>query len=171
MILTSSYRVILVQDFWRLFPIPSSPSQTLIQSPPALKDISKQVDFYIELPFSPMEGRLAYDCGRVAVASAHAVYVFTLDSRNPPWPNLRLREVWFGRISSTLLAPCLELAETKLYLMFPGGPRNERGENTWCYDIRKRGTSLFDYRAYSILFLTAPRHLEPFKSHNYRPTL
>ena len=37
--------------------------------------------------------------------------------------------------------------------------------------IRKRGTSLFDYRAYSILFLTAPRHLEPFESRNYRPTL
>lgn len=159
-ILTSSYRVILVQDFWRLFPVPSSPSQTLIRSPPALKDVSKQVDFYIELPFSPTEGRLAYDRGRVAVASAHAVYVFTLDSildrlgevplppkdgslqilpnsadRNPPWPNFRLSEVWFSKISSTLLAPCLELAETKLYLMFPGGSRDERGENMWCYDF------------------------------------
>ena len=37
--------------------------------------------------------------------------------------------------------------------------------------IRKRGTSLFDYRAYSILFLTAPHHLVPFESRNYRPTL
>ena len=38
-------------------------------------------------------------------------------------------------------------------------------------NIRKRGTSLFDYRAYSILFLTAPCHLEPFESRNYWPTL
>ena len=139
----------------------SSPSSTLIRSPPTLKDISKQVDFYIERPFSQAQGRIAYHRGRVAVASVCGVYVFTLDStldqlgeialppkdaplqtvlasaeRDSPWPNLRLRKLWFGKTLSTEVVPCLELAGTKLYLsVFHFSHWEDRGDNMWCYDF------------------------------------
>jgi hypothetical protein len=160
-ILTLSFRVILVQDFWRLLPVSPSSSPTSVPSPQLLKDISKQIDFYIDPPFAQRDGRLAYDRGRVAVASTYGIYVLTLDSildqlgeialppkddsletplnsaeRDPPWPDLRVREVSFGNIFSTETVPCLQLTETRLYLsVFPRYFRDKRGENMWCYDF------------------------------------
>ncbi|KAF9789196.1 hypothetical protein BJ322DRAFT_1177087 [Thelephora terrestris] len=160
-ILTLSFRVILVQDFWRLLPVSPSFSPTSVPSTPLLKDISKQIDFYIEPPFAQRDGRLAYDRGRVAVASTYGIYVLTLDSvldqfgeialppkddslempldpaeRDPSWPDLRVREVSFGNIFSTETVPSLQLTETRLYLsVFPKYFRDKRGENMWCYDF------------------------------------
>lgn len=159
-ILTLYHKIILLQDFWRLFPVSSSSSPTLIPSPPTLKDISKQVDFHIDRPLPRTEGRLAYDRGRVAVASTDGIYVLTLNSildqlgeiashpkgvslqtlpklteQDPPWPSIRVRGVRFCRAFSTFI-PCLQLAETKLYLtVFRDGSESAPGENMWCYDF------------------------------------
>ena len=150
-----SNRVILVQDFWRLI----MPSQI------TLRQIAKQVDFYIEplsLP-TDMETCLAYHCGKVAVFGAHGVYVLLLDSildqlgeinlppkdvslRNlprssehkPSWPNLRLHKVAFYglQIHRSDIISCLQLSETKLYLsVISEDLLNEWSENMWCYDF------------------------------------
>ncbi|KAF9789183.1 hypothetical protein BJ322DRAFT_1017897 [Thelephora terrestris] len=132
-ILTLSFRVILIQDFWRLLPVSPSSSPTSVPSLPLLKDISKQIDFYIEPPLVQRDGLLAYHRGRVAVVRTYGIYVLNLDSildqlgeialptkddllENPPnsaecdpsWPDLRL-------------------TETKLYLsVFPKYFRDKR---------------------------------------------
>lgn len=164
-IMAMSGRVILVQDFWRLFPAlsPSSP-KTLISSPVTLKDISKQVDFYIDQPPSLTEGYLAYDRGRVAAMGVHGVYVLVLDSildklgeigslpkdvslqasqqisseHRQSWPNLRLRKVEFNDLEmfKAALFSCLQLSETKLYFsVLPDDAEDEGGENMWCCDF------------------------------------
>ena len=160
-----SGRVILIQDFWRLFPASSSSaSQTPILSPRILKDISKQVDFYVEHPPPLTEGYLAYDRGKVAVMGGHGVYVLVLDSildklgeirslskdyslqtaqqtspkQEQSWPNLRLREVEFGDLEmhNMALFLCLQLSETKLYFsLLPNDAIVDRDENMWCYDF------------------------------------
>jgi hypothetical protein len=160
-ILKLSFRVILVQDFWRLLPVSPSFSPTSVPSTPPLKDISKQIDFYIEPPLVQRDGRLAYHRGRVAVARTYGIYVLNLDSildqlgeialpskddslenppnsaeRDPSWPDLRVRGVSFGNIFSTETVPSLQLTETKLYLsVFPKYYRDKRGENMWRYDF------------------------------------
>ena len=158
-------RVILVQDFWRLFPTLSSSSpQTLVPSPVTLKDISKQVDFNcVGQLSSPTEGYLAYDRGKVAVMSTNGVYVLVLDSildklgeirplqkdtslptahqipkGDPSWPSLRAREVEFDEyeMATAAMFLCLQLSETKLYFsVLPGGARGDQNENMWCYDF------------------------------------
>ena len=135
-IVGTSNRVILVQDFWRLV----GPSKI------TLKQISKQVDFYIERPSLPLETRtcLAYDCGKVAIFGAYGVFVLVLDSildqlgeidllpkdvslqtlphslqdHKPSWPNLRLRLVLFKdlEVLGSDIISCLQLTETKLYV-------------------------------------------------------
>lgn len=154
-IMAMSNRVILLQDFRRLI----SPS------PVALKQISKQVDFYVGRPSLPsgMETCLAYDRGKVAVFGAHGVFVLVLDSvldqlgeiqllpkdvslqrlpsaseHEASWPNLRLREVVFNdlRVLRSDIISCLQLTETKLYLtVISDDAINERGENMWCFDF------------------------------------
>ena len=164
-VLTSSYRVILVQDFWRLFQASSfSPASSL----PALRDISKQVDFHPEPPSSQVQSHITYNHGRVAVASTFSIYVLTLDSflsqlgeipsprkdsslqtlpnsaeRDPPWLNLRVREVRLGKKIGRRDVLCLWLAETKLYVsVFPDDSWGHRGENTWCYDFASSPSSV-----------------------------
>jgi hypothetical protein len=135
-IMATSNRVILIQDFWRLIP----PSKI------TLKQISKQVDFYIQWPSSPLEMNscLAYDRGKVAIFGAYGVFVLILDSlldqlgeidllpkhvslrtlprsspeHKPSWPNLRLRQVLFHdlKLLRSDIISCLQLTETKLYL-------------------------------------------------------
>lgn len=152
-IMAMSNRVILVQDFQRLI----GPSQTM------LKDISKQIDFYIERPSLPTntETYLAYDRGKVAIFGAHGIFILVLDSildkleeiKLPPkdislrdlekssehegsWPNLRLRKVEFDNrvVSGTGITPCLQLTETRLYFsVISEDPPN--GDNMWCYDF------------------------------------
>jgi len=164
-IMARSNRIILIQDFWRLFPTLSSSSpQTSTPSPISLRDISKQVDLYIDRPMLEMEGYLAYDRGKVATVGAHGVYVLLLDSildrmgemdlppkdpslqslqpaspkHKPSWPYLRLREVQFDDpdMLSTQIVSCLQLTETKLYLsVFSDDIWEGRGENMWCYDF------------------------------------
>jgi hypothetical protein len=132
----TSNRVILVQDFWRLI----APSKI------TLRQISKQVDFYIEGPSLPSEmiPFLAYDCGKVAIFGAYGVFVLVLDSildqlgeidllpkdaslkilpqrsmeHKPSWPNLRLRQVVFDDLGGfeSDIISSLQLTETKLYL-------------------------------------------------------
>lgn len=168
-----SGRIILIQDFGRLFPtLSSSSSQTLIQSPITLKDISKQVDFYISQPSLLREGYLAYDRGKVGVMGAHGVYVLVLDSildklgeiRSLPkddsiqttqwmsseheesWPSLRLREVEFYDLDmpSTALFLCLQLSETKLYFsVLPDDVAGGQDENMWCYDFASSPPSTY----------------------------
>lgn len=162
MILTSSYRIILVQNYWRLFQAPSSsPASSL----PALRDISKQVDFHPEPPSSQMLSHLAYEHGRIAVASVFSMHVLTLDSlleqlgeitlpkkdislqtlqnsarHDPPW---RVRKVWFGEKFGRKAISCLRLAETKLYVsVFPDDSWSDRGGNMWCYDFASPPTSV-----------------------------
>jgi len=164
-IMATSNRIILIQDFWRLFPTPSSSSpSTLTPSPITLQQISKQVDFYIDRPTLEMEGYLAYDRGKVAGVGVHGVFVLVLDSildqlgeiDLPPkdaslrnlrpgssehqqsWPCLRLCEVQFGDpdMLDMQIISCLQLTETKLYLsVFSDDIWDERGENMWCYDF------------------------------------
>ena len=164
-IMATSNRIILIQDFWRLFPTLSSSSPpTLTPSPITLRDISKQVDFYIDRPILEMEGYLAYDRGKVAAIGIHGVFVLVLDSvfdqlgemslppkdgslqslqpassaHEPSWPHLRLREVQFDDpdMPNTQIISCLQLTETKLYLsLFSDDMWDERGENMWCYDF------------------------------------
>ena len=164
-IMTTGNRIILIQDFWRLFPTLSSSSPpTLTPSQTKLRDISKQVDFYTDRPILEMEGYLAYDRGRVATVGIHGVFVLVLDSildqlgemSLPPkdpslqglqpassehelsWPHLRLREVQFDDpdMLNTQIISCLQLTETKLYLsVFSDDIWDERGENMWCYDF------------------------------------
>ena len=164
-IMATSSRIILIQDFWRLFPTLSSSSPaTLTPSPITLQDISKQVDFYIDRPILEMEGYLAYDRGKVAVVGIHGVFVLVLNSildqlgemslppqdaslrhlqpasweHEPSWPLLRLREVEFDDpdMLNTQIISCLQLTETKLYLsVFSDDILDERGENMWCYDF------------------------------------
>ncbi|KAF9642594.1 hypothetical protein BDM02DRAFT_3176644 [Thelephora ganbajun] len=163
-IMTMSNRIILVQDFWRLFPTLSSSSPpTLIPSPITLQHISKQVDFYTERPLLEAEGYLAYYRGKVAGVGIHGVYVLVLDSildqlgeiellpkdvslqnlqtkspeREPSWPNLRLREVEFDlEMFNAEIISCLQLTETKLYLsVLSDDIMDDRGENMWCCDF------------------------------------
>ena len=163
-IMTLSGRIILIQDFWRLCPTLSSSSPpTLTPSPTTLQHISKQVDLYTDRPSLEMEGYLAYDRGKVAVAGIHGVFVLVLDSildqlgeiepppkdvclqslqpesleREPSWPHLRLREVQFEdpEMMNTDIISCLQLTETKLYLSVFDDILDERGENMWCYDF------------------------------------
>jgi len=163
-IMAMSSRIILVQDFWRLFPTlsPTSPP-TLITSPITLRHISKQVDFYTDRPVLEMEGYLAYDRGKVAVFGIHGVFVLVLDpildqsgeieqlpkdaslrklprssEHEPSWPNLRLREVQFDDLDifNTEIISCLQLTETKLYLsVLSDDIVDDRGGNMWCYDF------------------------------------
>jgi hypothetical protein len=159
--MTRSSRIILVQDFWRLFPmLSSSPSP-----PITLQHISKQVDVYTDRPLLEMEGYLAYGDGKVAAVGLHGVFVLVLDSildqlgeidlppkaisleglqstssmYAPSWPNLRLREAQFDdpEMSTTMdFISCLQLTETKLYLsVFSDDILDEQGENMWCYDF------------------------------------
>lgn len=154
-----SGRVILIQDFWRLFPTLSSSSPiTLTPSPITLKDISKQVDFYAQQPSTLMEGYLAYNRGKVGVIGIHGVYVLVLDSildklgeigplpkdaslrsmHKNSWPNLRLRKVEFHdfEMPSTAVFLCLQLSETKLYFsVLQDEAGRGRDENMWCYDF------------------------------------
>jgi len=163
-IMAMSNRIILVQDFWRLFPTLSSTSpSTLIASPTTLRHISKQIDFYTERPLLEMEGYLAYDRGKVAVFGIHGVFVLVLDSildqlgeiellpkdpslqklpksseHKPSWPNLRLREVQFDDLDmfNTEIISCLQLSETKLYLsVLSDDILDDQGGNMWCYDF------------------------------------
>jgi len=152
--MTLSNRIILVQDFWRLFtPFPIK-----------LQHVSKQLDFYTDRPMLETGGYLAYDRGKVAVIGVHGIFVLVLDSildqlgeidlppkdfslqhlpqtsskDKPSWPNLRLREVQFDdlKILSTDMISCLQLTETKLHLsVLSDGIMDERGENMWCYDF------------------------------------
>jgi len=160
-----SNRIILIQDFWRLFPTLSSSSPPkLTPSPITLQQISKQIDFYIERPLLEVEGYLAYDQGKVAVVGLHGLFVLVLDSildqldevdlppkdaslqnlppappgDKPSWPNLRLREVQFGDLDmlDVDLILCLQLTETKLYVsVLSEDFVEERGENMWSYDF------------------------------------
>lgn len=162
-ILTSCKMIVLVQDFWRLFPIlPPSPSAPILP-PTTFGKISKQVYLCNEPPSRDVEGCLAYHRGKVAVASTHGIYVLVLDSildrwgeidfppkgislrilpkpseHEPPWSNLRLREVRFcdAEIQGGRIILCLRLTATKLYFsVFPDDLTDERGENMWCYDF------------------------------------
>ena len=158
-----SDEVILVQNFWRLLPILSSSQSTPIQSPTTLRNISKQVFFHSAPLPRHAEGCLAYDRGKVAVLNRHGIYVLVLDSildefgeidlppkdislqtlprspgHEPPWPNLRFREVKFCGVemSCTGIILCVQLTETKLYFsVFPNDVTDERGENMWCYNF------------------------------------
>ena len=158
-----SNRIILIQDFWRLFPTLSSSSPPkLIPSPTSLQEISKQVDFYLERPLLEAEGYLAYDCGKVAVVGLRGLFVLVLDSildqldeidlppkdgslqnlplpdHKPSWPNLRLREVQFDDLDmfNVDMISCLQLTETRLYLsVLSDDFIEERGGNMWCYDF------------------------------------
>lgn len=160
-----SNRVILIQDFWRLFPTFSSSSPpTLTSSPITLQQISKQVDFYIDRPLLHTEGYLAYDRDKIAVVGIHGIFVLVLDSildqleevdlppkdvslRNlpltspehkPSWPNLRLREVEFYDLDmfNADMISCLQLTETKLYLsVLLDNFGEDLGGNMWCYDF------------------------------------
>lgn len=162
-ILTLSGKVTLVQDFWRLIPIFSSSTSTLLRL--TLGNISKQVDFYSKrpLPITAAGGRLAYNRGKVAYVNSDGLYLLVLDSmldqlgeidfpqgsgslqvlpglskRESPWPDLRLREVRFDGVEIPIeeIILCLQLTETKLYFsVFPKDFRDERGENMWCYDF------------------------------------
>lgn len=163
-VMTMSSRIILIPNFWRLFSTlsPSSPS-TSPSSPITLQDISMQVDFHDQSP-SVMQGYLAYDRGKVAIACVHGVFVLVLDSilgqlgdidpppnhiplsgsqptssgLQPPWPNLRLREIRFDdpEMFDTGFMSCLQLTETKLYLSYSNDYwDDERGDNMWCYDF------------------------------------
>ena len=160
-----SNRIILIQDFWRLFPTlsPSSP-HTSTPSPVTLRQIAKQVDFYTERPLLELEGYLAYDHGKVAIAGIHGIYVLVLDSildqlgeielppkdvslqslqpitpeHTPSWQNLRLREVQFDYpgVIGTDRVLCLQLTATKLYISAISADLvGERGGNMWCYDF------------------------------------
>jgi len=149
-----SNRIILIQDFWRLF----------APSPVKLRHISKQIDFYIDRPSLEAEGYLAYDRGKVAIVGIHGVFVLILDSifdrlgeldlppkdfslqglqltspeHKPSWPALRLREVQFddSEMLSTDIVSCLQLTETRLYLSVRSDDiLDEQGENMWCYDF------------------------------------
>ena len=171
-IMSQSTRVILIQDFWRLFPASSSSTP----SPIPLQHISKQVDFYIDRPSLETEGYLAYDGGKVAVVGIHGVFVLILDpildqlgeiaplpkdislqhlrptssEHKPSWPNLRLREVQFHdpEMSDTEIISCLQLTETKLYLsVFSDNLLDERGENMWCYDFASSPSSAWVLRS------------------------
>jgi hypothetical protein len=163
--MTLSNRIILVQDFWRLFPTLSSSSPpTLTPSPIKLQHISKQVDLYPDQQSLETQGYLAYDRGKVAVVGIYGVFVLVLDSildqleeidlppkdvsldnlrstssgHEPSWPNLRLRGVQFDdpEMFTTGIISCLQLTETKLYLsVFTDDILDERGENMWCYDF------------------------------------
>lgn len=154
-IMAMSNRVILVQDFRRLL----KPSKI------TLKQISKQVDFYIERPSLPADTEtcLAYDNGKVAIFGAHGLYILVLDSildqlgeidllpkdvslrglprsseQNPSWPNLRLRKVEFDdlEVLRSDIISCLQLTKTRLYVsVISEDPLNERGDNVWCYDF------------------------------------
>lgn len=134
--MATSNRVILIQDFWRLI----APSQI------TLKQIAKQIDFYLEQPTLPLETmtHFAYDRGKIAIFGAHGVFVLVLDSildqlgeidslpkdvslqifsksspeHKPSWPNLRLRQVLFNNLEvlESDIVSCLQLTETKLYL-------------------------------------------------------
>ena len=59
----------------------------------------------------------------------------------PPWPNLRLREVRFDGVEvSGRRVPylCMALTETKLYFsIVPDDIADELGENMWCYDFAR----------------------------------
>lgn len=163
-IMALSTRIILIQDFWRLFPTLSSSSPpTFTPSPITLQNISKQVDLYIDRPTLETGGYLAYDRGKVAVAGIHGIFVLVLDSildqlgdielpqkhislqslrpasgHKPSWPNLRLREVEFHdpEMLDTEIISCLQLTETKLYLSaFTDDIFDDSGENMWCYDF------------------------------------
>jgi len=161
-IMALSNRVILIQDFWRLFPTFSSSSPpTSTPSPTTLQKISKQVDFYIERPLLEAEGYLAYNDGKIAVIGIHGIFVLVLDSildqlgevdlppkdvslppasseHNPSWPNLRLREVEFDGLDmfDTDVVSCLQLTETRLYVSVLSDDFNEDlGGNMWCYDF------------------------------------
>lgn len=138
-----------------------SPSSALTQFPLALRDISKQVEFYIEQPFLWPHSRLVYHRGRVTIAGIHGVYVLTLGSvldqlgdialpptnvslqslsgseeHNSPFPKLRVYKIQFGEIFSTEFFQTLELSETKLYLsVHPKDHWAQLGENMWCYDF------------------------------------
>lgn len=141
----------------------SSSPPTLIPSPIKLKDISKQVDFYIRQPSQEMEGYLAYDRGKVAVMGTHGIYVLVLDSildrlgeieplqkdislrakhisseNEPTWPNLRLRQVEFddaGMFDSVMFL-CLQLTETKLFFsVLPNDVVDGWDGNMWCCDF------------------------------------
>ena len=164
-IMALSNRIILIQNFWRLFPT-LSPSSPLVSTSSAaiLRQIAKQVDFYIERPLLEFEGYLAYDRGKIAVAGIHGIYVLVLDSildrlgeielppkdvslrsleptiseYTPSWRNLRLREVRFDypHITDADRILCLQLTETKLYVsVLSGDLVDERGGNMWCYDF------------------------------------
>lgn len=140
-----SSRVILIQDFWKLFlTFSQSSPPTLIPSPIALKDITKQVDLSINRPMLIRDGYLAYGHGKVAILGYLGVYVLVLESildqlgeikllpkdpslhatqqasleHKPSWPKLRLRQVKFDdlKINTGLMISCLQLTETKLYL-------------------------------------------------------
>ena len=153
-IMGMSSRIILVQDFWRLF----APSST------KLHHISKQIDFYSDRPTLEPQGYLAYDRGKVAIVCTYGIYVLVLDSildrlgeidpppkdvslrglpptpsgHKPSWPNLRLCEVEFDglRILNTDMISCLQLTETRLYLsVLSDDIMDERGGNMWCYDF------------------------------------
>ena len=80
-IMAMSNRVILVQDFWRLI----MPSQI------TLRQIAKQVDFYIEQLSLPTDTEtcLAYHCRKVAVFGAHGIYVLLVRGVKPAY-SLRL---------------------------------------------------------------------------------
>ena len=170
-IMALSTRIILIQDFWRLFPTLSSSSPpTLTESPIKLQHISKQIDFYVDRPTLETGGYLAYDCGKVAVVGIHGVFVLVLDSifdqlgemkplpkhislqnlrpssseHKPSWPNLRLREVEFHdpEMLSTEIISCLQLTETKLYLsVFTDDIFDDSGDNMWCYDFASSPSS------------------------------
>ncbi|KAF9777862.1 hypothetical protein BJ322DRAFT_513946 [Thelephora terrestris] len=154
-IMAMSNRVIIIQDFWRLV----GPSKIM------LKQIAKQIDFYVQRPSLPTETEtcLAYDCGKVAIFGALGIYVLVLDSildqlgdidlpsKDPSlrnlmrpseheqsWPNLRLRKVIFYdlQVSRGDILSCLQLSKTKLYLsVISVDPLNERSDNMWCYDF------------------------------------
>jgi hypothetical protein len=162
-----SNRIILIQDFWRLFStFPSSSPHGSTPPPVTLRQIAKQVDFYTERPLLEVEGYLAYDRGKVAIAGIHGIYVLVLDSvldqlgeielppkdvslqsleritseHTPSWQNLRLREVRFDYpdITEAGRVLCLQVTATKLYVSALSGDWvNERGENMWCYDFAR----------------------------------
>lgn len=167
-IMALSNRVILVQDFWRLFPAFSSSSPpTSAPSPIKLQQISKQVDFYIERPLLEGDGYLAYNGGKIAVIGIHGIFVLVLDSildqlgevdlppkdvslppapseRNPSWPNLRLREVEFDDLDmfETDVISCLQLTETRLYVsVLSDDFVEDLGGNMWCYDFASSPSS------------------------------
>lgn len=128
-----------------------------------LRDISKQVDFYSQLPTSEREGYLAYDGGKVAIIGTQGIYVLMLDSildrfgdikplpkdvslqtthhtplrHEQTWPNLRLRQVEFENheLLSKVMFLCLQLTETKLYFSLLPTQEEDWDNNMWYYDF------------------------------------